>query len=255
MEAVEEKLAKSLSAEGCTELIPFFPHLLQDLWELGSSPRDMIEMVREHIMVSHNTRVLDLACGKGAVSIRMAKELGVLVKGIDIIPEFVEYARQKSKEYKVEKLCEFEVGDITKAVNREKNYDIVILGAVGDVLGPPEQTILALKSTVKKGGYILMDDGYAKDIANDKYFTRSQWLSVFDGARVRLVAERLIEDQELASLNQEQQKWIIKRAEELKEKFPEKAYLFESYVQSQQAECDEMEEDIDGVTILLQLLG
>ena len=100
-----------------------------------------------------------------------------------------------------------------------------------------------------------MDDGYTKDIANDKYFTRSQWLSVFDGARVRLVAERLIEDQELASLNQEQQKWIIKRAEELKEKFPEKAYLFESYVQSQQAECDEMEEDIDGVTILLQLLG
>ena len=96
MEAVEEKLAKSLSAEGSVELIPYLPYLLQDLWELGSSPEDMIEIVREHIMISDSTRVLDLACGKGAVSIRMAIELGVLVKGIDIIPEFVEYARQKS---------------------------------------------------------------------------------------------------------------------------------------------------------------
>ncbi|NCB43193.1 MAG: class I SAM-dependent methyltransferase [Clostridia bacterium] len=253
METVEEKLAKSLSAEGCTELIPFFPHLLQDLWELGSSPRDMIEMVREHIMVSHNTRVLDLACGKGAVSIRMAKELGVLVKGIDIIPEFVEYARQKSKEHKVDELCEFVVGDINQAVLKEKNYDMVILGAVGDVIGPPAQTIIALKGTVKKNGYILIDDGYAKDLANTKYTTRDQWLSIFNSVGVRLLAEKIIEDHELASLNQQQQKWIVKRAEELKEKFPEKAWLFERYIQSQQEECDELENDIDGVTMLLQI--
>jgi len=31
---VKEKLAKSLTAE-TTELIPYLPYLLQDLWELG----------------------------------------------------------------------------------------------------------------------------------------------------------------------------------------------------------------------------
>lgn len=42
MSNVEEKLAKSLTAES-TELIPYLPYLLQDLWELGSSPKDIIE--------------------------------------------------------------------------------------------------------------------------------------------------------------------------------------------------------------------
>lgn len=254
MEAVEEKLAQSLSAEGSVELIPYLPYLLQDLWELGSSPRDMLEMVQKHITTSGETRVLDLACGKGAVSIHLAKELGCMVKGIDIIPDFVDYARQKAKEYEVEHLCKFVVGDITKAVKKETNYDIVILGAVGDVLGNPANTMAILKDTVKKGGYVLIDDGYAKDLANTKYFTRDQWLSTFAEAGFRLVDENVIGDAELASINQKQQNWIMQRALELKKKFPEKAHLFESYIQSQQAECDELEEDIDGVTILLQVL-
>lgn len=253
MATVEEKLAKSLSAEGSVELISYLPYLLQDLWELGSSPKDMLEIVQKHVTVSRNTRVLDLACGKGAVSIHLAKELGCMVKGIDIIPDFVEYARQKSKEYNVEKLCEFEVGDITQAVKQERNYDIVILGAVGDVLGDPLKTILLLKDTVKEGGLILMDDGYAKDSANKTYFTRDQWLSVFEETGVQLLDEKLIDDDELDSLNQEQQRCIIKRAEELKRELPEKAHLFEGYIQSQQAECDELENEIDGVTILLQV--
>jgi ubiquinone/menaquinone biosynthesis C-methylase UbiE len=254
MEAVEEKLAKSLSAVGSVELIPYLPYLLQDLWELGSSPRDMLEMVQKHITVSRDTRVLDLACGKGAVAIHLAKELRCMVKGIDIISEFVDYARQKAREYEVENLCEFVVGDITQAVRQEQNYDIVILGAVGDVLGDPAKTILLLKDTVKDGGYILIDDGYAKDTTNTKYFARDQWLSTFLETGVRLVDEKVIEDDELTSINQKQQNWIVQRALELKNKWPEKARLFESYIQSQQAECDELEDEIDGVTILLQVL-
>jgi len=62
---VEEKLAKSLTAES-VELIPYLPYLLQDLWELGSSPKDILEMITKHIPVSKETKVLDLACGKGA---------------------------------------------------------------------------------------------------------------------------------------------------------------------------------------------
>ncbi|WP_207706943.1 hypothetical protein [Alkalibaculum sporogenes] len=46
MSNVEEKLAKSLTAES-TELIPYLPYLLQDLWELGSSPKDIINMIQK----------------------------------------------------------------------------------------------------------------------------------------------------------------------------------------------------------------
>ena len=253
MSKVEEKLAKSLTAES-TELIPYLPYLLQDLWELGSSPKDIADMISEHIQVSDKTRVLDLACGKGAVSVHLAGVLGCKIKGIDIIPEFIEFSNKKAKEYGVENLCCFNVGDINESVKEEKDYDIVILGAVGDVLGNPEETIQNLKGTVKKGGYIFIDDAYGKDDSDDSYYTREKWLMCFQNAGLKLLDERIIDDDELKSTNDEQQASIIKRANELKEKHPEKAYLFENYIKSQQAECDELENKIEGVTMLLQLI-
>ena len=208
---VEEKLAKSLTAES-TELIPYLPYLLQDLWELGSSPRDILKIITKHILVSKETKVLDLACGKGAVSVNLAKELGCMVKGIDIIPEFIAFAVQKAQEFGVEELCEFLVGDITELVKTEKDYDIVILGAVGDVLGNAEETINLLKKTIKKGGYIIIDDAYGNDGNNPQYPTREQWLAIFHKTGVKLIEDKIIEDAEIASINNEQLKWIIKRA-------------------------------------------
>ncbi|MGI6331289.1 MAG: SAM-dependent methyltransferase [Zhaonellaceae bacterium] len=179
MQTVEEKLAKSLTAESI-ELIPYLPYLLQDLWELGSSPKDMLDLITRHLRVSKQTKVLDLACGKGAVSIHLARRLGCLVKGIDIIPEFIGFAINKAQEFGVEELCEFKVGDITESVKTEKDYDIVVYGAVGNVLGNWEETIILLKNSVKKGGYIIIDDAYRNDKSNAKYLSREQWLKLFN---------------------------------------------------------------------------
>ncbi|WP_242987480.1 class I SAM-dependent methyltransferase [Anaerobacterium chartisolvens] len=239
---------------GYTELIPHLPYLLQDLWELGSSPKDIIDMFQKHIKVSETTKVLDLACGKGAVSIQVAKALDCKIKGIDIIPEFVDFANKKAKEYGVENLCEFKAGDINKAVKIEKDYDIVILGAVGDVLGNPEETIQLLKNTVKNGGYIFINDAYGNNDSDERYPTREKWFLFFQKAGVKLLDEIFNEEADLESLNNEQQSFIVMRANEIKEKYPDKAYLFESYIQSQQAECDELENEISGVTMLLQVI-
>ena len=71
---------------------------------------------------------------------------------------------------------------------------------------------------------------------------------------VKLLDERIVQEDEVKSVNDEQQSFIIKRANELKIKHPDKAYLFDSYVESQQAECDELENEITGVTMLLQVI-
>lgn len=75
---------------------------------------------------------------------------------------------------------------------------------------------------------------------------------LFEKMEVRLIAEKTVDEDELLDLNREQQGFIVKRANELKEKYPEKAGLFAGYIQSQQAECDLLENDILGVTMLLQ---
>ncbi len=254
MADIEEKLAKSLTAES-TEIIPFLPYLLQDLWELGSSPKDIIDLISRHITVAEETRVLDLACGKGAVGVSLARDLGCKVTGIDIMPEFIDFAKQKAVEHRVENLCDFKIGDINEAVKVEKGYDMVILGAAGDVLGNPEEAIRKLKGTVIVNGHILIDDVYGKDDSDARYLTREKWLTFFQKGSVKLLDEKFNQEDELNKINEKQQSFIVRRARELKDKHPEKTHLFESYVRSQQAECDELENEISGVTLLLQAIN
>jgi len=251
MGEVEEKLAKSLTGE-TTELIPYLPYLLQDLWELGSDPKEIIGLIRKNIQKVKDLKILDLACGKGAASVKLAKELGCHVKGIDIIPEFISYAKQKAFEFGVSDLCSFSAEDINISVARERGYDIVIMGAVGEVLGSWEQTIRKLKNTIKPDGFIVIDDAYNREGISGNYLSREQWLKLFEGEGIQLIEEKPAKEDKLADINDKNNKFIINRADELKRKYPDKAAMFDSYVNNQLAECNELENDIICVTWLLK---
>jgi hypothetical protein len=152
----------------------------------------------------------------------------------------------------VEKLTTFEVGDINQAVLTEKEYDVVIFGAVGDVLGSPEEALHKLKGTAKAGGYMLIDGAYKEAESDGGYATREQWFSFVSGADMVLIEEKLAGEDEIKATNNEQLAVISKRAEELKKMHPDKAYLFEHYVKCQQEECSQLENDIQGVTMLIK---
>ncbi|MDD4212607.1 MAG: class I SAM-dependent methyltransferase [Bacilli bacterium] len=251
MSKVEEQLAKSLTAE-TVDLLPYLPYLLQDLWELGSSSKDMIHLIAKNVPNPHHLHILDLACGKGAVSIQLTKALGCHTKGIDLMPEFIEEAKKMAQIHEVTSYCTFEVGDINQSVMTEKGYDLVILGAVGEVLGSNEATLHQLSATIKKGGYVLLDDAYAKEKMKKTYTTKKQWLQIIQNAGFLLIDELLVNDEEFSGVLEEQMFFLQKRTDELKVKFPNKASLFDDYMKSQLQECDELEHDVIGVTLLLQ---
>ena len=257
----DEKLAASLTAE-TAELLPFLPYLLRDFWELGSDPGLMADLIKKHSGASKNAAVLDLACGKGAVSVRVAKELQAQVKGIDLIPEFIDFAAQKAREHEVADLCDFEVGDVNEAATTEKGYDVVIFAAAGDVLGSPRETLSKLKQTVKTGGLILIDescakdDGRAEDIRykNYEYLTEKQWHSLFAESGLEL-AETVCFPGSESSENLDSASGmaaITKRANELTEKHPDKKALFEGYISSQQGEYDDLDNSLVNVVWALR---
>jgi ubiquinone/menaquinone biosynthesis C-methylase UbiE len=205
---------------------------------------------------------LDLACGKGAVSVKVAQKLRARVKGIDLIPEFIEYAAQKAKEFNVDDLCEFLLDDINEAVKKEKDYDCVVYGAVGpDVLGGPADALIKLKQAVKPGGYVLIEEGYIPDESKrksvrynrDAYFPLQQWMAWFREAGLELVETasghsegNLDSDTGLAA--------ITARASELIEKYPDKKALFEGYVRNQRNEYDDIGDSLVCVTWVLKKL-
>ena len=111
-------------------LFPYLAYLLQDLWEIGSFPGTIIQVIKTHNLHHHGPfTVLDLGCGKGAVSISIAKELGWNIHGIDAMPEFIDEAQEFAKAHHVKHLCFFEVADIRQRVKTLKGYDFVILGS------------------------------------------------------------------------------------------------------------------------------
>jgi len=260
---VEEKLVASLTGE-TTELLPFLPYLLQDFWALGCEPGVMTDLIKRHVPVNKDTRGLDLACGKGAVSVKLAKELGVKVKGIDLIPDFVEVAKQKAEEYGVSELCSFAVGDVNEAISSEKDYDFVVFGAAGNILGTPAEMLEKLKSVVKKGGFILFDEGYlpnehaSGDIqySNYEFLTKQQWDELFKEAGL-IVTETVFESEldanDTENLDSDAgMKAITKRANELITKYPDKKEIFEGYIKSQQSEYDDIDSTLICVTWILQ---
>ena len=256
---IEERLARSLTWDS-TEILPFLPYLLQDFWELGSNPDLMASLFSNYVEVSEETRVLDLACGKGAVSVKIAKERQVNVKGIDLIPEFVEYAKEKACEHQVENLCEFEIDDINEAVKTEVGFDCTVFGAVGpEVLGGPAETLAKLRATVKPGGYLLIEEAYlpaggsreAVRYLRDVYLTEQEWLTLFKETDLELIETAFSGSSDTYDSESEMHA-LTTRANELIHKHPEKRELFEGYVQSQQNEYDDIVDSLVCVTWVLQ---
>lgn len=251
METMEATILRSLDG-GSDQLYEFLPYLLQDLWELGAAPELVVKMVQTHLE-GDRIHGLDLGCGKGAVTIRLAQELGCQMKGIDGVKEFIEYAEAKAKDYGVGAICEFNLGDIRQSVTEERGYDFVILGACGDVLGDWDSTIGALKRVTKSKGWLIIDDAFAEDgQPGDGYASHRELMSFFAKHQVELIEEIIIAEDVAQEINRFNNQHIRQRAAELREKHPEKSAIFDDYVQKQLIESEVLENKVKCATWLLR---
>ena len=162
MKTIEESVVTAMDGSD-KELFSFLPYILQDLWEMGADPEAIIKLIGRYFINCEDLRVLDLGCGKGAVSVKVAKSIGCNCYGIDAIPEFISYAGKKAHEFKVEHLCTFETGDIREKVKNLSGYDIIILGGIGPVFGDYYSTLTTLSSCINKNGIFIIDDGYIEN--------------------------------------------------------------------------------------------
>ncbi len=253
MKTLEESVVISMDGSD-KELFLFLPYILQDIWEIGSSPEVIIKLIRKYKKDFSNLKLLDLGCGKGAVSVRLAKEVKCNCVGIDAIKEFIKEANNKAKEYRVEKLCRFEVGDIRESVKELKDFDIIIVGAIGPVFGDYYSTLTTLSKCLKQDGIIIIDDGYIED---DSSFThslmekKSTILKQISEAGMRLLDEVIIKEDEIKNSDDYIFANLKKRCNELIEKHPDKIRLFENYIKKQEEENDVLETKVVCSTMVI----
>lgn len=243
MQSIEETVVTAMDGSDI-RLFPYLPYILQDLWEIGADPEVVVNLIGRHVPNRGGLKALDLGCGKGAVSVRVAQRLGYECYGIDAIPAFIEDARRKAREYGVEHLCTFETGDIREKVKSLSGYDIVILGAIGPVFGDYNTTLTTLSACVKASGLFVVDDGYIEDNSDYRHpmmTTRSRVVEQIDAAGMRLLEEYVTAPGSIRDSDDYIFDKLSRRCRELIRKYPEKERLFQDYIESQESENDILE--------------
>jgi ubiquinone/menaquinone biosynthesis C-methylase UbiE len=247
MKTLEESIAIAMDSQD-TAIIPFLPYVLQDWWALGTTPETVINFIQKYCKNYSNLNVLDLGCGKGAASVKIAEALKCNCYGIDGIPEFIETAKEKAKEYGVETLCRFEVGDIRQKIEGLNKFDVIILYSIGPVFGDYYTTLTTLSKHLTDEGIIIIDDAYLDDSSTFQHPTvsmlhRKELLKQIGQAGMELIDETAGKHSDFIDSTKEMESIVI-RCNELKIKYPEKAHIFEDYVQIQTTEYDALDNEM-----------
>lgn len=251
MKTLEESIAIAMDGGQNSTIVSFLPYILQDFWEIGTPPETVINLIRKHCDNYADLHVLDLGCGKGAVCVKLAQTLQCNCYGIDGIPEFIETSKEKAKEYGVDTLCCFETADIREKINDLDKFDIIILGAIGQVFGDYYETLTILSTHLKKGGIIIINDAYIDDTSTYQHpavLPYREVMAQIDRAGMELIDENT----EATDAYADEFENLQKRCWELIAKYPEKSALFEEFIRTQAGEYDALENDIVGAIMVVR---
>jgi len=254
MKSLEESVTIAMDGTD-PELFPYLPYILQDLWEIGAVAETIITAIKRHFEGFADLKILDLGCGKGAVSIKLAKEFNCQCYGIDAILEFIDFAREKAKEWDVHHLCNFEYYDIRTKIDELENFDVIILGSIGWVFGNYQQTMSILKKHLTEEGVVILDDGYLPDdstFKHDQVIEKLQLTEQIENAGMVLIDEIINENEIMISSDVHIFEKVSQRCLELMEKYPDKKSLFEDYIKQQEVENKVLEEEVICSTMVLK---
>jgi ubiquinone/menaquinone biosynthesis C-methylase UbiE len=103
--------------------------------------------------ITNETKVLDIASGKGTTSIKLAKERGTSVIGIDISEDLVNEAKGLATKAGVEDKVKFQTGDAMALPFDDSSFDVAISQAMLVLVPDQKRTISEALRVVKPGGY------------------------------------------------------------------------------------------------------
>lgn len=235
------------------ELLPYVPELLADLGELGSDAQ-AITRILEELNLTGAASVVDLGCGKGAVAVEIAEALNIKVLGIDLFEPFIKPCKELAESRGVSELCHFIHGDILKLAGNIDPRDVVIFAALGDVLGPLDQTISVIRQYAKPGGFIVISDGFIKDGGSsdfpgfEQYSDHDNTISRLTACGDALVSEAI----EAFDFNRGEAELIAERASVIAARRPEIAAKVFKYAETQAAEYEYLDENFIGAIWVLK---
>ena len=103
-------------------------------------------------------RVLDVGCGPGQLSIRLARDHGLDVTGVDLDPAMVDLARANAASGVADGTIQFEVGDVAELPFQDGSFDVVVSSMSLHHWAHPQAGLAEIDRVIRPGGRALIWD-------------------------------------------------------------------------------------------------
>jgi SAM-dependent methyltransferase len=115
---------------------------------------DATRRLAESCRLSPQTRVFDIACGKGTSAVYLAERYGCQVVGIDISDDLIAQANILAKKKGLEGKVTFRVGDALQLPFLDNEFDVAVSQAMLVLVSDKRKAIQEALRVVKPDGYL-----------------------------------------------------------------------------------------------------
>jgi len=125
------------------------PHSAEKILLLGS-----------YLRLTEQSRVLDVACGKGGPAAILAAAYGCRITGVEIRPEFADVARERVVAAGLNRLVEIRTGDAATIELEPGTLDAALCLGAAFVWGSIADAAAALRPAVRPGGFVAIGEPF-----------------------------------------------------------------------------------------------
>jgi len=117
-------------------------------------------LLGERLRLGPESRVLDVASGRGGPALLLAGRFGCSIHGIEIAPEFHAVAVERAEAAGLADRVSFELGDGAAARLEPGSYDVAMCLGASFVWGGLAGTLDALEPVVRPGGHVVVGEPF-----------------------------------------------------------------------------------------------
>jgi SAM-dependent methyltransferase len=146
---------------------------------------DKLLLLGTRLGLGPDSRVLDIASGRGGPALLLATESGCSWHGIELSPDFHAVAVERIAEAGLSDRVTFELADAAQAVHEAESYDAALCLGASFVYGSLADTVDALAPAVRPGGHVVVGEPYWRRLPlPDDYEDRNEPWTTLEGTVV-----------------------------------------------------------------------
>jgi cyclopropane fatty-acyl-phospholipid synthase-like methyltransferase len=164
-------------------VIPRYHVVAEAAHELQNpTSKEKLLLLGERLGLGPESRVLDVASGRGGPALLLAGTFGCRIRGVEVSPDFHAVAVERARAAGLSELLSFELEDGAAVTFEPEEYDAALCLGASFVFGSLGDTVDALSPAVRPGGHVVVGEPYWKTLLlPDDYAERNELWTTLEG--------------------------------------------------------------------------